>query len=354
MSDSRLPLVSVIVPSYNMEAYIAETLDSVLSSNYENIEVVVVDDGSKDSSLAIAQSYADRDVRVRVFSQQNSGPSVARNLALKHSQGEYVLPVDADDKIDPNFIAEAVAVIEGDAEVKAVTCRCEFFGNRTGEWNLPEFDRHKLALDNRLCASSMYRRHDAMRIGGYSELVAAREDWEFWISMLKDGGKVVKLPSVGFYYRVRSASKRFRDRGFKAQTIDQLNRLHPEFFERELGGKLHLQRSQSIFRNKLYRMFHPRSVEVRSEYSHLEWYVKALPRMIGYAMEQGGALPLTMRMGEQEVVVEAFRGERGSYKNSVAALRFAVATDGELKPIAYYAERRGLYGNDSYCVYVRR
>lgn len=353
MTKRELPMVSVIVPSYNMEEYIAETLDSVLASRYDNFEVIVVDDGSKDSSLAIAKSYAERDSRVRVFAQPNSGVSVARNLALKHCRGEYVLPVDADDKIEPTFIAEAAAVLDGDAEVKAVTCRCMFFGNREGEWNLPEYDVHKLATDNRLCASSMYRLKDALRAGGYSEVVVAREDWEFWISMLKDGGKVVKLPTVGFHYRVRAASKRFRDRGQKAQTIAGLNCLHPEFFERELGGKLHDQRSQSRLRNRIYRLLHPREVFVEKEYAHLEWFVKALPRMVEYAQSGGAQSPVALKMGEQEVLVETFKDCRESLTNSSAKQQF-MAPKGDLQPIAYYAERSGLCSTDSYCIYIKK
>lgn len=357
MTEKQLPMVSVIVPSYNMEEFIAETLDSILASQYENFEVIVVDDGSKDGSLAIAEQYAAQDSRVRVFAQPNSGVSVARNLALKHSRGEYVLPIDADDKIEPMFIAEAVEALEADAEVKAVTCRCMFFGNREGEWNLPEYDVHKLATDNRLCASSMYRRADAMRAGGYSEVVVAREDWEFWISMLKDGGKVVKLPTVGFHYRVRAASKRFRDRGQKAQTVAGLNRLHPEFFERELGGELHLQRSQSRLRNKLRRLSRPRQVVIGAGYEHLEWYVKALPRMVEYAHEGGEQNPVKLSMGGQEVIVEVYRGTRGGYKNSPAKSRYEAGFGGEpkeLQPIAYYSERCGICKSDSYCVFVKR
>lgn len=356
MNVKTLPLVSVIVPSYNMEEYIAETLTSILNSTYENIEVVVVDDGSKDASKAIADGFAKQDSRVRVFLQPNSGVSVARNLALKHSRGEYILPVDADDKIEPTFIAEAVEVLERDVEVKAVACRCVFFGNRTGEWQLPEYNLHKLATDNRLCASSMYRKSDAMRAGGYSEVVVAREDWEFWISMLKDGGKVVKLPTVGFCYRVRANSKRFRDRTQKAQTIAGLNRLHPEFFERELGGQLRNQRSRSALINRLYRLLHPRKVHIADGYKSLQWYVKALPRMVEYACEagasQGEMIPL--KMGEGEVLVEVFKGDRGSYRRSRAQSQFERGATSSLIPIAYYAERSGLCSNDSYCVYLQK
>ena len=92
---------------------------------------------------------------------------------------------------------------------------------------------------------SLYRRSDWERIGGYCEDIIAREDWEFWIAMLKDGGRVVRLPEVGLYYRVRPQSKRVSDRALKHHVIDTLNRRHPEFFERELGGPLRYRRSWS-------------------------------------------------------------------------------------------------------------
>ena len=353
MNEKHLPLVSVIVPSYNMEEYIAETLDSVLNSTYGNIEIIVVDDGSRDKSLSIATRYAENNSGIKVFSQANSGVSVARNLALRESSGEYILPLDADDKIESEFIAAAVEAMERDSDVKAVTCRCVFFGNREGEWNLPDFNLHKLATDNRLCASSMYRRSDAMRAGGYNEEIIAREDWEFWISLLKNGGRVVKLPLVGFHYRVRANSKRFRDRNHKVQTIDFLNRLHPEFFERELGGRLHNQRSRSKLLNRLYRMLHPRCVEILQEYKSLEWYVKALPRMVEYVNPDSSATQVELLMGDKHVVVKNFYDKRFTLNQSVAQDIFEKGvTIDELKPIAYYAERHGL-GVKSYCVCVK-
>jgi glycosyltransferase involved in cell wall biosynthesis len=95
--NSQLPLVSVIVPAYNAEAFIERTLKSVLCQTYTNIEVLVVDDGSKDRTSTIVQSIAQRDSRVRLFQQQNAGVAAARNLAIEKSQGEYIAPIDADD-----------------------------------------------------------------------------------------------------------------------------------------------------------------------------------------------------------------------------------------------------------------
>ncbi|MGO8078119.1 hypothetical protein AB9F41_37935, partial [Rhizobium leguminosarum] len=77
---------------------------------------------------------------------------------------------------------------------------------------LPEFSLSLLARRNHIDTCALYRRTDFDRIGGYCEEIIAREDWDFWISLLKDGGEVVRLPEVGCYYRVRKQSKRIRDR----------------------------------------------------------------------------------------------------------------------------------------------
>ena len=83
--------VSVIIPVYNMEQYLAEAIDSVLSSNYPNFEIIVMDDGSTDDSLSIAESYAEQDHRILVYTQPNGGASSARNNAIKKSHGLYIL-----------------------------------------------------------------------------------------------------------------------------------------------------------------------------------------------------------------------------------------------------------------------
>ena len=87
-------LVSVIIPIYNSEKYLSETLTSILSSDYDDFEVICVDDGSKDASIAIAKEYASKDNRVKVYSQANAGACVARNHAISLASGEFILPID--------------------------------------------------------------------------------------------------------------------------------------------------------------------------------------------------------------------------------------------------------------------
>lgn len=243
------PLVSIIVPCYNMEKYLPETLDSILLTSYSPFEVIVVDDGSSDNSVAIARQYASADCRVRLYTQSNAGVCRARNHAIEMARGKYILPVDADDVLMPGFVAWAVCQLENDENVKVAVPGGYFFGNRNGRWKLKPFSLRTLATDNMIPCTSLYRREDWQRIGGYCEAIMAREDWEFWIHMLKDGGKVVQQDEVGLRYRVRKGSKRFTDRKFKRHVIDYLNARHPEFFMRELNGPLRYHRSWSGFIN---------------------------------------------------------------------------------------------------------
>ena len=243
------PLVSVIVPIYNAEAYLKEALDSVLASDYEPLEVVMMDDGSTDNSLKIAQEYAQKDNRCRVLHQENAGVSVARNRAIHASQGKYVLPVDSDNLIEPTFISEAVAILEERIDTKGVGCKADFIGKKSGEWKLPDYRPQLLARKNIIDVCALYRRSDYDLTGGYMEHLQIREDWDFWLSMLENGGTFYRIPRILFHYRVRNDSKRIRDRKQKKELIRIINQRHSAFVQYWLGGPLHYHRSWSCFLN---------------------------------------------------------------------------------------------------------
>lgn len=112
------PLISVIIPVYNAEAYLRECLDSVVNQTWKNLQILCVDDASKDHSLEILQEYARRDSRITAFSKENEHVSKARNFALAHARGEYVLFLDSDDWLDPETVETAVrTACEQDADV---------------------------------------------------------------------------------------------------------------------------------------------------------------------------------------------------------------------------------------------
>lgn len=242
------PLVSVIVPLYNASAYIVEALESVLASTYRPLEVVVMNDGSTDDSLSVAQAFAKEHKEVRVLSQANAGVSAARNHAIREAKGEYILPVDADDKISSSFIAHAVEAMQ--KGVRVVGCRAEFFGARTGEWKLPPFSHALLARKNMIPISSLFRKADWQQAGGFCEEEIYREDWSFWISLMELGGTYVKLDEIGLYYRVLPVSRRKKAKAQKRVIVDAINRLHPQYMEQYLGGPLHYHRTWSKFLNR--------------------------------------------------------------------------------------------------------
>ena len=258
------PLVSVIVPIYNAAPYLQETLDSILASTYRPIEVVMVDDGSTDNSLAIAKAYCEQHAECQVITQDNRGVSAARNTAIKAAKGTYILPVDADDKIADTFIQKAVDVIEGSDNIRVVGCRCWMFGVVNKEWELPTFSHALLARKNMIPATALYRKADWGRCGGYCEQEIYREDWDFWISMMELGGTFYKIDEILFYYRISTGSRRGLAKGRKKIIVDAINRRHPAYLKKYLGGPLHYNRSWSRFINFF------RSEKIVGEYSDWE------------------------------------------------------------------------------------
>lgn len=249
------PLVSVIIPFFNMEEFLGQTVEWVLDSTYPMLEIILVDDGSTDGSGAIARQYAQRYDHITYLTQENQGVSVARNHGITQARGMYIVPVDGDDRLCSTFIEEAVPILEMHPKVKVVTAEGEFFGDKTGRRKLPDFDLQLLARKNILHVTALYRKSDWQEAGGYCPEMKGREDWDFWISMLKNGGEVVKLPIIGYKYRIRPNSKRIQTRKLKQEINDQLNTRHPEFFERVLGGPLRIHRTWSKPYNKLLSFF---------------------------------------------------------------------------------------------------
>ena len=134
---SQEPLISVLVPAYNAEAFLEQCLESIVAQTYRHLEIIVVDDGSTDSSGAISDRWAERDDRIRVIHQPNGGHSAARNTALEAMTGELVMMVDSDDVIHPEFTATLLGLIqEHDADI-AVTGYTAFFGSE------PDFSRRR-------------------------------------------------------------------------------------------------------------------------------------------------------------------------------------------------------------------
>ncbi|MFB4033578.1 glycosyltransferase family 2 protein, partial [Streptococcus pneumoniae] len=111
-------LISVIVPVYNVEEYLKQCLDSILEQTFSNYEVILVNDGSTDSSGLICQEYAEKDTRIRYFEKENGGLSDARNYGIEQAQGEYLTFVDSDDLLDASHLTILYdALVNNDADI---------------------------------------------------------------------------------------------------------------------------------------------------------------------------------------------------------------------------------------------
>ncbi len=199
--------ISVIVPCYNVEKYLDQTLQSVLAQSFQDWECIMADDGSVDNTAGIAKRWVAKDARFSYYHQPNGGLSSARNLAASHATGEFLLPLDSDDKITPDYMALAMEQFESNPEVKLVYCRARKFGASSGPWKLPPYSYDALLMSNMIFCTAFYRRSDYLRIGGYNpNMVHAYEDWDLWLSLLDRDSVVVRLEQVCFMYRIRKGS----------------------------------------------------------------------------------------------------------------------------------------------------
>lgn len=124
------PLISIIIPVYNVEDYIRPCLDSILAQTYTNFEAILMDDGSKDGSGRICDEYAEKDSRFVVVHKDNEGVAKARITAFEHSKGELITFIDSDDYVSPLYLEElAKPIIEEDADMVS----CDFYYDRSGK-----------------------------------------------------------------------------------------------------------------------------------------------------------------------------------------------------------------------------
>jgi glycosyltransferase involved in cell wall biosynthesis len=256
----ELPLVSVVVPYYEMHAYVEDALASVEASTYSSWEVVVVDDGSRSrSAREVLWRLAERfvhDHRYRFVCKRNGGLGSARNTGIAHARGAYVVTLDSDDLLHPDYLARGVRALERTRDLAAVSCFVSFFFDGTPSSStvnyLVPYDLHPIlvALENRVGgAVSMFRRgvFDHVR---YDEILVSFEDWDLWWKVLESVGPVECLPAILYRYRVRGNSMlqttgRFRH----AHLVDSFAERHEAHLRR------HAVEIFRVFSNKVATLY---------------------------------------------------------------------------------------------------
>ena len=207
--------VSVIVPMYNLAAYVPETLQSALAQTYRDFEVIVVDDCSTDDSNNVARRWEDRyPEKIKLISMQhNVGLPAARNVAIRASSGEFILPLDADDTIQPDYIERTLPLMTGGVGVVSTWmnifgARPERTGSPTSRYPIFAPTREQILNGNTLPVCSLIRRQTLDDVGGYpEEMREGSEDWALWVKIVVQGKWQVKvLPDFLFNYRARPGS----------------------------------------------------------------------------------------------------------------------------------------------------
>lgn len=202
-----MPAVSVIVPCYNLGAYLDEAVDSVLAQTYHDFEIVIVNDGSTDPDTnRLLTGY--RKPKTRVIQSDNRGLPAARNLAIEHSMGRYLCVLDADDKLSPTFLEKTVRRLDDDEDVVFVSCWLQTFGTEDWVWKQDRCDLQTLLFECTVATPSLVRKAAVLEVGCFDQRMPQQgyEDWDLWISLVERGHQGVIIPEVLFYYRRRPGS----------------------------------------------------------------------------------------------------------------------------------------------------
>ncbi len=206
LSNNASPKVSIIIPCYNQGHFLKDALASLAECDSTLFEIIIVNDGSTDEFTNSYLSLLQRD-GMHVIFQENKGLPVARNVAIKAAKGEYILPLDSDNKIRGQYLTEAISILDNDSNTVVVYGNAAFFGEREGVWTVGEYNLQKLMLDNYIDACAVMRKSVVLEVGMYDEKgIGGWEDWDLWLRISFAGYKFKYIDKVLFDYRVINSS----------------------------------------------------------------------------------------------------------------------------------------------------
>ncbi|RMF70692.1 MAG: glycosyltransferase, partial [Planctomycetota bacterium] len=183
----RRPRVAVVIPCYNHGAFLREAIESVRAQSYDRVECVVVNDGSTDPATLKALAEAERE-GARVIHQENAGLAAARNAGVRATDASFFAPLDADDRIEPEFVESLLQPLLDEPALGYCYSHVRFFGDASGGWECPPYDPRKLLIENVSTATAVVRRRAFDEVGGYQpDMIYGFEDWDFWIALLGAG-----------------------------------------------------------------------------------------------------------------------------------------------------------------------
>ena len=217
--------VSIVIPCYNHGAMLREALASVEEVRNANVlEVIIVDDGSSDvETTEILNEVAEAGYRV-VHQSNRRGTGSARNAGIRLAKGEFILPLDSDNRLRDVYLNEGVSLLKNNPAIGVVYSDAEYFGEKSGRWHVPEFDLLSLIRMNFIDVCALFRKKLWGEIGGYDEqtFLMGLEDWDFWLRIAWSGGNFAHISKIGFDYRVRRDSATVEIRPRAAEIVSYI------------------------------------------------------------------------------------------------------------------------------------
>ncbi|MFA6175946.1 MAG: glycosyltransferase, partial [Phycisphaerae bacterium] len=240
-ASEEQPLISVIVPCYNQAEYLTSAVESVVAQTYSHWEIIVVNDGSTDPSREAGRQLQARFPahRIRLVEKENGGLADARNAGIRFAKGEYILPLDADDMIAPDFLEKTVRLLEGNPQIAIAYTDWVYFGAMEGRRNAIDWDaRHLCEKENLFTCTSLFRKAAWDCVNGYNtNMTKGVEDWDFWISCAEKGYVGQRIPEALFYYRAKGKSMITEVQPFVPVMFARIILNHPKLYAQELVEK---------------------------------------------------------------------------------------------------------------------
>lgn len=227
-------MISVCIPFYNHGKYIRDALDSIYASDYLNLEVIILDDGSNDAdSQRILGEVQKEYSNLQIVHTKNQGVATARNHLVKIASGEYIAFLDADDKVSPTFYAKADRVLNQYENVGFVASWLKEFGNSQKVWIAWNTEFPYLLCHNTIGMCTVVRKSVYLSVGGMNPSLAENlEDYECWINITKQGWLGVVIPEFHFFYRIRSDSRlSTSNREQLLYLYEAISSIHPTLYD---------------------------------------------------------------------------------------------------------------------------
>lgn len=255
------PLISIIIPCYNQNRYITESIDSVVAQSYTKWECIIVDDGSTDETAQKIEKYL-TDNRIRYIYQDNRGVSAARNAGIENATGDYLLFLDGDDLLTPQALEKLLVPFTQNSNTLVSFSDCETFGTENNKSSLANtFSLQDLLRRNKIFITCLIRRDDIGTDVRFEEEISSKdEDWEFWIQLFSkfSNKSPYKISYIAFKYRKHKISNMLKlknNRNIRIEGFEFVYNKHKALYHKYFPDYITLLNRNEFYEQKLKKIY---------------------------------------------------------------------------------------------------